>query len=67
MGLNVRVEETVCVAGVHAIPQKVAAVTMATTVNAMMNTVRSTRINSVEVRFIFKQSELLQKKEDILH
>lgn len=48
MALSVRVEETVCVAGVSATPQRVERVTMVTTVNATMNTVRSSRINYVE-------------------
>lgn len=51
MAQNVRVEETVCVAGVCATQQRVDKVTMVTSASAMMNTVRSFRINCVEVEF----------------
>lgn len=51
MAQNVKVEETVCVADVSAIQQRVEKVTMVTSVNAMMNTVRSSRINCAEVEF----------------
>lgn len=45
---SVRVEETVCVAGASATPQRVETVTMVTSASVMMNTVRSSRINYVE-------------------
>lgn len=51
MAQNVKVEETVCVAGVSAIQQRVEKVTMVTSANVMMNTVRSSKINCVEVEF----------------
>lgn len=49
MAPSVRVEETVCVAGASATTQRVEAVTMVTSASATMNTVRSSRINYVEV------------------
>lgn len=49
MALSVRVEETVCVAGASVTTQRVERVTMVTSVSATMNTVRSSRINYVEV------------------
>lgn len=49
MAQNVKVKETVCVAGACAIHQKVEKVTMVTTASVMMTTVRSFRINFVEV------------------
>lgn len=51
MAPNVEDEETVCVAGACAIRRRVEAVTMATSVSATTNTVRSSRINYVEVKF----------------
>lgn len=49
MAPSVRVEETVCVAGASATPLRVEAVTMVTSASATMNTVRSSKINCVEV------------------
>lgn len=51
MALSVRVEETVSVAGASVTPQRVVKVTMVTFASVMMNTVRSFRINHVEVSF----------------
>ena len=48
---SVRAEEIVYVAGASATPQRVEVVTMVTSASVTMNTVRSSRINYVEVEF----------------
>lgn len=49
---SVRAEETVSVAGASATLQKAEEATMVTSASVMMNTVRSFRINYVEVLFV---------------
>ncbi len=60
---SVRVEETVCVADASATPQRVEVLTMVTSASATMNTVKSSRINYVEVEFqsfsVLKQNNWL--------
>lgn len=51
MAPSVRVEETVNVADASATPQREEAITMEPFASVMMNTVRSSRINYVEVEF----------------